>query len=125
MLDRRSSVRVDDGTLCPVSDTFLSRLYRAASPAEIRELALSLSVPARVRLATFCYARSHLREIAREIAIICSPTDLARAGTYGRALVEGSAEWVPHVRGTSKITLATPEDMRPRSAPDDFLAEDL
>jgi hypothetical protein len=73
---------------CPVSDSFLAKLYRA-SPDEARDLGLSLAESVRASLALFCSARVHLRELARIIAATCSASSLMREGREsGRVLWE-------------------------------------
>jgi hypothetical protein len=117
---RFERVPIDDGTLCPVSDTMLSRLYRAdASAMEVIAMALPESL--RARLAVFCFSRSHLRDIGRQIASMCDPVILMREGgaRLGHALLALMPERHPH-QGfhRPKVTLASASDMRARFAAD-------
>src|SRR3954454_16520231 len=98
---------------CPVSDATLSRLYRAQT-AEIQAIAIELPEPQRMQLAVFCYARSHLREVGREVAALCNREAIANVAGRGLASSIDQPEHVDRrrfVRPT--ITLANPKDMRP------------
>jgi hypothetical protein len=115
---RSERVPVDDGNLCPVSDSVLSRLYRADSAA-IETIAKELPGIVRARLSVFCFARSHLREIGRQIASLCDPATLAREGgaRLGEALMAAApdhhaARFAFH---RPKVTLATADVMRSRA----------
>jgi hypothetical protein len=115
---RSERVPIDGGTLCPVSDVVLSRLYRADG-SEVEAIAMALPINARSRLAVFCFSRSHLRDIGRQIASMCDPVILMREGgaRLGHALLAVMPEKHPH-QGFHKpgVTLARPADMRARLA---------
>lgn len=71
---------------CPVSLDILGRLYRADSAA-IADMVSLLPEDRRARLAMFCYARAHLRELGLTIAESCNETRLAElAGVLGQVL---------------------------------------
>jgi hypothetical protein len=112
-------VRVDDGTLCPVSDVVLSRLYRA-NDSEVEAIAIALPDTARARLAIYCFSRSHLRVIGRQIASMCDPVIVLREGGagLGHALLAGSPEKPAPHQGfhRPKVTLSNAADMRARLA---------
>jgi hypothetical protein len=109
-------VRVDDGTICPVSDVLLSRVYRADAD-ELRAIALALPEPVRAELAVFCYQRAHLRDISGQIATVCDPVILIRSGGSMGLAVLAAAEELPPIRHyhRPKITLASPDLMRART----------
>jgi hypothetical protein len=125
MANRQERVRIDDGTLCPVSDVLLSRIYRADAD-ELRAIALALPESVRASLAVFCYQRAHLRDISRQIAAVCDPVTLARSGgSMGLAVLAASEELQP-IRQfyRPKITLASAELMRARLPLDASLEAD-
>lgn len=73
---------------CPVPDHFLARLYRSTA-TEARDLCLPLPEPVRAKLALFCGARVHLRDLARIIAATCAQSAMMREGREsGRVLWE-------------------------------------
>jgi hypothetical protein len=105
---------------CPVPDSFLARLYRSTA-AEARDLCLPLPEPVRARLALFCSARVHLRNLARTIAATCAQSTLMREGREsGRVLWEEARRRPPDMpefrslrkgvtlAGTSPATLQPP-----------------
>jgi hypothetical protein len=115
-------VPVDDGNLCPVSDSVLSRLYRADAP-EIEAIAMELSVRVRAQLSVFCFARSHLREIGRQIASLCDPGTLAREGgaRLGDALMAAPDKHAARLGfHRPKVTLATADVMRAKAPVEPF-----
>jgi|SRR3954451_4119927 hypothetical protein len=115
MAGRQERVRIDDGTLCPVSDVLLSRIYRADAD-ELRPIVLALSETVRASLAVFCYQRAHLRDISRQITALCDPVTLVRnGGGMGLAILAAAEEAAP-VRQSHrpKVTLASAELMRAR-----------
>jgi hypothetical protein len=124
MASRQERVRNDDGTLCPVSDVLLSRIYRADA-GESRSIALALPEATRAALAVYCYQRSHLREISRQIAALCDPVTLVRNGGSMGLAVLAAAEELPPIRQyhRPKITLASPDTMRARFLSDTSLIE--
>ena len=72
-----------DGQTCPVPDDLLGRLYKGGRPQAV-EIVSTLPEVQRARLAEFCYARTHLRELGLSIATTCSEDALvAAAGTLG------------------------------------------
>jgi hypothetical protein len=80
---------------CPVPDHFLAKLYRSTA-AEARDLCLPLPEPVRARLALFCSARVHLRDLARTIAATCAQSILVREGREsGRVLWEEAMRHPP------------------------------
>jgi hypothetical protein len=82
------SERVGNEEICPVSDSFLAKLYRSTA-AEARDLCLPLPEQVRASLALFCSARVHLRDLARTIAATCAQSSLMREGREsGRVLWE-------------------------------------
>jgi hypothetical protein len=115
MASRQERIRIDDGTLCPVSDVLLSRIYRA-DPDELRSIVFALSEPIRASLAVFCYQRAHLRDISRQIAAVCDPVTLVRNGGSMGLAVLAATEEAPPIRQfhRPKITLASAELMRAR-----------
>jgi hypothetical protein len=96
---------------CPVSEDLISRLYRAPKHS-IDELVSGLSTGDRGRLATFCYARAHFREIGFAVAATCDLETLAMAGgIVGTFLFEMSREFRAEEKPSSyarqaKISLA-------------------
>jgi hypothetical protein len=68
-----------DNENSPVSDGLIGRLYRAPKRA-INDLVSDLSSEDRGNLATFCYARAHLRDIGFAIAATCDLETLVVAG---------------------------------------------
>jgi hypothetical protein len=110
---------------CPVSDATLSRLYRAQT-AEIQAIAIELPEPQRMQLAVFCYVRSHLREVGRDIAALCNPDAIANIAGRGLASSIGQPEHVDRPRFVRPtITLANPKDMPPPLNPSDDFWDDL
>lgn len=71
---------------CPVSLDTLGQLYRA-DPAAVAGMVSYLPEDRRARLAMFCYARAHFRELGLTIAASCNETRLAElAGVLGQVL---------------------------------------
>jgi hypothetical protein len=123
----REALRVpafDDNT-CPVSDATLSRLYRAQT-AEIQAIAMELPEPQRMQLAVFCFARSHLRKVGREIAALCNRDAIANVAGRGLALSIDQPEHVDRPRFIRPtVTLATLKDMPPPVDDQNDLWDDL
>lgn len=63
----------------PVSEALFAKLLRSA-PHEVPAVVEALSETTRARLALFCNARAHLRDISFTIARTCSETVLMREG---------------------------------------------
>jgi hypothetical protein len=77
---------------CPVPDHTLGRLY-AAPKRDLPEILATLPELQRARLALFCHARTHLREMALAIAATCDEGDLVEvAGRLGAAIFRQSRE---------------------------------
>jgi hypothetical protein len=100
---------------CPVPDYFLARLYRSTAN-EARDLCLPLPDATRARLALFCSARVHLRELARTIAATCAQSALMREGREsGRVLWEDAMRRSPDAHGFRSlrkgVTLAGPNSV--------------
>jgi hypothetical protein len=113
-----------DENTCPVSDTTLSRLYRAQT-AEIQAIAVELPESQRMQLAVFCYARSHLRKVGRDIAALCNRDTLMNVAGRGLALSIGQREHVDRPRFVRPtVTLARPKDMAGLLADQDGLRDD-
>jgi hypothetical protein len=116
---RSERIPIDDGTLCPVADVVLSRVYRAAE-SEVEAIAMGLPENVRARLSVFCFSRSHLRHIGRQIAPMCDPVILMREGgaRFGHALLAVLPEKHPPHQGSHRprVTLANAADMRARLA---------
>ena len=75
---------------CPVPLATLSTL-RGAEPSEVVRSVGSLSEEARIRLALYCYNRSHLRTLGLTVASTVDPDVLAQlGGTLGEVLAEQS-----------------------------------
>ena len=71
---------------CPVPLDTLNALYRADAP-DVLAAVRGFSEEKRVRLALFCYNRSHLRKLGLTIAASVDPARLAAlAGTMGEVL---------------------------------------
>ena len=110
---RREALRVTpfDENSCPVSDAMLSRLYRAEA-AEIQALAMELAEAQRIQLAVFCYGRSHLREVGRQVAEVCNRNTLVNVAGRGLASSIGQREHVDRPRFVRPtVTLATGKDI--------------
>jgi hypothetical protein len=104
-----------DVNTCPVSDSILSRLYRA-EPAEIRAIAMDLPELQRMQLAAFCYARSHLREVGREVALVCNTETLTNVAGRGLGASFSHREHIERARVLRpKVTLASRKDMEAHS----------
>lgn len=74
---------------CPVPFETLKKLTSAERPADILEIVRAYPEVLRVRLALFCYNRSHLRSVALTIASSVDPVRLGElAGTMGEVLAE-------------------------------------
>jgi hypothetical protein len=95
----------------PVPDAIFARVCRS-NPTQARELAVLLGPSQRAQLALFCNARSHLRDVGRAIASMCSEDSLIREGGHaGRVLFSqvkaGPETWgMPAKTGPRQITLA-------------------
>ena len=63
----------------PVSEALFARLIRADAGA-VRDLVAALPEGARARLALFCNARAHFRDLGHTIADTCSEVVLMREG---------------------------------------------
>ena len=123
----REATRVPafDENTCPVSDATLSRLYRAQT-AEIQAIAIELPESQRMQLAVFCYARSHLREVGRDIAALCNRDTFVNVAGRGLALSISQREHVDRPRFVRPtVTLATPKDMGGHQAHQDGPRDDL
>ena len=124
---RREATRAPafDENTCPVSDATLSRLYRAQT-AEIQAIAIELPEPQRTQLAVFCYARTHLREVGRDVAALCNSDTIVNLAGQGLAASINQRQHIDRrrfVRPT--VTLATPKDMGAPLAHQSDLGDDL
>lgn len=96
-----------DMNTCPVSDVTLSRLYRA-EPADIRAIAMELPELQRMQLAAFCYARSHLREVGREVALVCNMDKVVSVAGWNLTRIVALPEHVEQARVyRPRVTLAS------------------
>jgi hypothetical protein len=111
---------------CPVPDQTLGKLY-ASPKRDLPEILATLPELQRARLALFCHARAHLREMGLAIAATCEEGDLVEiAGRLGAVVFRQSRdpfEQVPEHNPRFRrraITLATfvPQG-RPPSLPED------
>jgi hypothetical protein len=102
--------RFFEDEVCPVPDQVLGELYGANSHT-LDELIATVSPARRARLATYCYRRAHLKEIALAIAANCDEDDLSlAAGKLGKMLFAISRETSELQRdrtpfGRRKVTL--------------------
>ncbi len=116
---RRSANSVEEGA--PVGDAVLSRLYRG-DVDEIAGIVSALPQDVRARLAAFCYGRTHLRTIGREIAAHCDEQSLKHyaGAALGQSLIEAKRLRQADSFGASptfsrpKVSLATAAHMRRR-----------
>ena len=77
-------------TACPVPVDLLAQLLRS-NEVRVAEIAQSLPMTQRAKLATFCYARTHMRSLGFQIAIQCDEKSLRTvAGLTGEAILEQS-----------------------------------
>jgi hypothetical protein len=76
---------LSDSTL-PVAEALFAQIIGCA-PQEVAPLVGALSEPARARLALFCNARAHLRQIGHAIADTCSEGALLREGGQAGAFL--------------------------------------
>ena len=75
---------------CPVPLTTLNAL-RDAGPSEALAAVLPFSEELRIKLALYCYNRSHLRSLGLTVASTVNPERLAQlGGTLGEVLAEQS-----------------------------------
>jgi hypothetical protein len=114
---RRDAPRVAafDENTCPVPDATLSRLYRAEA-AEIQTLAMELPELQRMQLAVFCYGRTHLRDVGRQVAAVCNRDTLLNVAGRGLGWSIGQCERVDRPRFIRPtVTLATRKDMSAHS----------
>jgi hypothetical protein len=75
---------------CPVPLTELNSL-RSAEPSEVLAAVASMAEDVRIKLALYCYNRSHLRQLGLTVASTVDPELLARmGGTLGEVLAEQS-----------------------------------
>ena len=87
---------------CPVSDQFLSELYRSDS-RNIDLLIASIDPAVRAMLALFCYRRAHLSAVGLAVAASCEEQDLVHwGGIGGSALFAASERPVQLVRYSSR-----------------------
>ncbi len=63
----------------PISDGLFARILRS-SPQEAQALAADLPARTRARLALFCHARAHLRQVGQAIASACDQGSLTLEG---------------------------------------------
>lgn len=100
-----------DVNACPVADATLSRLYRAG-PEEVRAIAMELPELQRMQLAAFCYGRSHLRAVGREVALVCNTDKVVSIAGWDLTGVLAPPEHVERTRSfRPQVTLATRKDM--------------
>jgi hypothetical protein len=77
---------------CPVPDQTLGRLY-ASPKRDLPEILATLPELQRARLALFCHARAHLREMGLAIAATCDEGDLIEvAGRLGSVIFKQSRD---------------------------------
>ena len=92
---------------CPVSEEVLGRLYRS-DEAGTAEMVTGLSEHAKARLALFCYARRHMRELGLRIATQCDERILVGiAGAAGGVLYTQSRERLKNELFDRKTVLAS------------------
>lgn len=120
-MNRNASYEPLSDERLPVPEALFGLICRS-NLAETRELCLSLPEPIRARLAIFCNARAHLREVGRVIASTCSQEILTSEGGYAgavlfRQLKEEPDAWSGGAKAPAKrVTLAggTPWSERQR-----------
>jgi hypothetical protein len=97
---------------CPVPESLLGDLYRAA-PEGLHALVESIPSQIRAMLAIYCARRSHLAPLALAIASTCERSELVTAGhEFGAVLFTQSRQApvvVPEKR--RKVTLSTGSPM--------------
>lgn len=98
---------------CPVSIETLGRLSRADVSTVLADMR-DYPEERRVRLALYCYNRSHLRTLALTIASSVDPARLAAlAGTMGEVLAaQSQASGLSF--GTEPIVTGKPEKPKPK-----------
>ncbi|MDB5512251.1 MAG: hypothetical protein JWR08_1734 [Enterovirga sp.] len=97
---------------CPIPIATLNELNRA-EPHVVLDHARAFSEPLRVRLALYCYNRSHLRQLALTVASSVDPDRLKElAGTMGEVLAaQCRASGLSF--GTEPLPQAKPEKAKP------------
>lgn len=105
--------RAEPDADCPVSLEDLGDLYRA-DPDSVLQSVRDFPEEKRVRLALFCYNRSHLRKLALTIASSVDPARLGElAGTMGEVLAaQCRASGLSF--GTEPIAVAKPVKAKPK-----------
>ena len=77
---------------CPVEENVFGKLHRASHKDAI-EIAETLPLKQRARLAAFCYKRHHLRPLGLSVASICDKRTLVDIlGYAGESLFEQSRD---------------------------------
>ena len=77
---------------CPVPDHTLGQLY-SSPKRDLADIVATLPGLQRARLAMFCHARAHLRDMGLAIAATCEEADLVHvAGQLGTVLHSQSRE---------------------------------
>jgi hypothetical protein len=81
--------------VCPVPEQTLGRLYSSPN-RDLADILGTLPGLQRARLAVFCHARAHLRDMGLAIAATCDEADLVHvAGQLGLVLHTRSRKQVP------------------------------
>ena len=93
---------------CPVPDSLLGELYRAA-PEGLHALVETIPSQVRAMLAIYCARRSHLSTLALAIASTCERSELMQAGHEFGAVLFAQSRQAPAVvpEKRRKVTLAT------------------
>lgn len=100
--------------VCPVSLDQLTELTRASAP-DILDAVRDFSEEKRVRLALFCYNRSHLRTLALAVASSVEPERLEElAGPMGGVMgaqsrASGLSFGAQQIRSDQKVEKARPK----------------
>jgi hypothetical protein len=117
---------------CPVPERTLGRLY-SSPKRDLADILATLPGLQRARLAVFCNARAHLRDMALGIAATCEEADLLDvAGPLGAILHKQSREQAHQLaehnpryrRRPISLAVLTPEKLVPLDMDEDEMPRD-